>query len=413
MIDHFFSQPKILKRHRFGPLGSLIDSFAQLLVVQGYNTTTAKDKIRIVADFSRWLDQQGLRIKDLDETTLNEFLLYKKRRGSIFSIEPPTLHALLKHLRERGVVADFVRIDDDCNRRRIESGFAKYLAKERGLKQTTIDTYLPIVSQFLSDHFGAGPIVLDDLHPRDIVRFILRYTKTFSVKRAQLIVCSLRSFFRFLYQRGETAIDLSPSALTVANWHLSKLPKFIEPEQVERLLQCCNQDSLIGQRDYVILLLLARFGLRAGDVVHMTLDDIDWEAGEFIVRGKSYRQERLPLLQDVGEALVRYLRHGRPRCLSRRIFIRIKAPHKGFSSSAAICNIVRRALVRAKLNPVFKGSHLLRHSLATQMLRGGASLEEIGEILRHQKLNTTQIYAKVDLARLSVLAQPWPGGGAI
>ena len=410
MIDQFFSHPKVLKRHRFGPLGSHIDSFAQLLMVQGYQASTSKHKIRIVADFSRWLDQQGLRVNDLDETTLNEFLVHKRHRGSIFSIEPPTLQALLKHLREIGVVSDSVRIDDDCNRRRIESGFAKYLAIERGLKQITIDTYLPIVSRFLSDQFGAGPIVLDNLHPRDIVRFILRYTETFSVKRSQLIVCSLRSFFRFLYQRGETAIDLSPSALTVANRHLSELPKYLELEQVERLLQSCNQDSLIGQRDYAILLLLARLGLRAGDVVHMTLDDIDWEAGELIVRGKSDRQERLPLPQDVGEALVRYLRHGRSQCSSRRVFIRIKAPHKGFSSSPAICDIVRRALVRAKLNPAFKGSHLLRHSLATQMLRGGASLAEIGEILRHQRLNTTQIYAKVDLTRLSVLAQPWPGG---
>ncbi len=410
MIDQFFSHPKVLKRLHLGPLGSHIDSFAQILIVQDYKTSTAKQKIRIVADLSCWLDQQELSVKDLDETTLNEFLLYRGRRGSIFKIEPPTLRQLLKHWRETGVVADSVRVDDHSNRRRIESGFAEYLVQERGLKQITIDTYLPIAGRFLSDQFGTGPIVLNGLHPNDIVRFILRYTETVSTKRAQLIVCSLRSFFRFLYQRGETAIDLSPSALTVANWRLSELPKFLEPKQVERLLQSCNQDTLIGQRDYVILLLLARLGLRAGDVVHMTLDDIDWDAGEIIVSGKSDRQQKLPLPHDIGEALVRYLSHGRPRCPSRRIFIRIKAPRKGFSSSVAICNIVRRALVRAKLNPAFKGSHLLRHSLATQMLRGGASLVEIGEILRHQRLDTTQIYAKVDLAALSALAQPWPGG---
>ena len=410
MIDHFYSHPKVLKRLHSGPLGSYIDSFAQILMVQGYQTSTAKHKIRIVADLSRWLEQQGLCVKDLDETTLKEYLLYKGRRGSIFKIEPPTLRALLEHLRKTGVVAGSVRVDHDSKRSRIQSGFADYLAQERGLKQVTIDNYLSVARQFLSDQFGTGPIVLNGLHPNDIVRFILRNTETLSVKRAQLIVCSLRSFFRFLYQRGETANDFSPSALTVANWHLSELPKFLEPEQVECLLHSCNQDTLIGQRDYVVLLLLARLGLRAGDVVHMTLDDIDWEAGELIVCGKSHRQERLPLPQDVGEALVKYLSHGRPRCSSRRVFIRIRAPHKGFSSSVAICNIVRRALVRAKLNPAFKGSHLLRHSLATQMLRGGASLAEIGEILRHQRLNTTQIYAKVDQIALRGLAQPWPGG---
>ena len=409
MIDHFFSQPKVLKRLRFGPLGSHIDSFAQILEVQGYKKSTAKYKITIVADFSRWLDQQGFNFTELDEITLSEFLLFRGRRGSIFKIEPPTLRDLLKHLRKTGVVPDAVRFDDD-NHRRIECGFAKYLAQERGLEQITIDSYLPIARKFLSDQFGTGPIVLNDLHPSDIVRFILRCTETVGSKSAQRIVCSLRSFFRFLYHQGETAIDLSPSALTVANRRLSELPKFLEPEQVECLLQSCNQDTLVGRRDYVILLLMARLGLRAGDVVHMTLDDIDWEVGELIVCGKSDRQERLPLAQDVGQALAKYLCDGRPPCSSRRVFIRIKAPHKGFSSSVAICNIVRRALRRAKLNPAFKGSHLLRHSLATQMLRAGASLAEIGEILRHQKLDTTQIYAKVDLAALSALARPWPGG---
>jgi len=409
MIDHFFSNSEVLKRLHFGPLGAHIDSFAQILEVQGYKKSTAKYKITIAADFSRWLDQQGFSVTDLDEITLSEFLLFRGRRGSIFKIEPPTLQDLLKHLRKTGVVPDAVRFDDDSNRRRIECDFAKYLAQERGLEQITIDSYLPIARKFLSDQFGTGPIVLNDLHPSDIVRFILCSTETVGSKSAQRIVCSLRSFFRFLYQKGETAIDLSPSALTVANRRLSELPKFLEPEQVECLLQSCNQDTLVGRRDYVILLLMARLGLRAGDVVHMTLDDIDWEVGELIVCGKSDRQQRLPLAQDVGEALVKYLCDGRPPCSSRRVFIRIKAPHKGFSSSVAICNIVRRALRRAKLNPAFKGSNLLRHSLATRMLRGGASLAEIGEILRHQKLVTTQIYAKVDLAALRALAQPWPG----
>jgi site-specific recombinase XerD len=410
MINHYFSHPKVLKRLHFGPLGNYIDSFAQMLIVKGYKASTAKHKIRIVADLSRWLDLQGLRVNDLNEATLNEYLMYKGRRGSIFRIEPPTLRALLEHLRETGVVANPVRVDDDSSRRRIERGFAEYLAQERGLKQVTIDHYLPIAGRFLSDQFGTGPIELKRLHPHDIVQFLLRNTETVSAKRAQYIVSSLRSFFRFLYQRGETVNDLSPSALTVANWRLSELPRYLEPEQVECLLKSCNQDTLIGQRDYVILLLLARLGLRAGEVVHMTLDHIDWESGELILHGKNRRQESLPLPQDVGEALVGYLIHGRPRCSSRKVFIRIKAPLKGFSSSVAICNVVRRALVRVKLNPAFKGSHLLRHSLATRMLREGASLAEIGDILRHQKLNTTQIYAKVDHAALKALAPPWPGG---
>jgi len=170
MIEYFFSNPNVLKRLHFGPLGSYIDSFAQILEVQGYKRSTAKYKITIVADFSRWLDQQGFSVTDLDEITLNKFLLYRGRRGSIFKIEPPTLRALLKHLRETGVVPDAVRVDDDSKRRRIESGFAEYLVQERGLEQITIDTYLPIAGRFLSDQFGTGPIVLNGLFPNDIVR---------------------------------------------------------------------------------------------------------------------------------------------------------------------------------------------------------------------------------------------------
>lgn len=196
----------------------------------------------------------------------------------------------------------------------------------------------------------------------------------------------------------------------VADWRLSDLPKSLEAQQVECLLSNCDQSNKNGQRDYAILLLLARLGLRAGEIVKMTLDDIDWEAGELIIEGKGPRKDRLPLPWDVGEALVTYLQHGRPVCSTRRVFIRTRAPHNGFSSSVAVCNIVERALLRAKLQPPCKGAHLLRHSLATDMLRKGASLIEISEILRHASINTTEIYTKVDIAALRSLAQSWPGG---
>ncbi len=196
----------------------------------------------------------------------------------------------------------------------------------------------------------------------------------------------------------------------MADWRLSELPKSLEPEKVEHLLQNCNQSTAIGKRDYAILLLLARLGLRAGEIVAMTLDDINWEAGVVTIRGKGSRRDQLPIPQDVGEALATYLRHGRPPCAARRVFIRARAPRRGFSGSTAIDDIVRRALKRAHLDPIRKGAHLLRHSLATKMLAQGARLAEIGEVLRHSTINTTQIYAKVNLAALRELAQPWPGG---
>ena len=233
-----------------------------------------------------------------------------------------------------------------------------------------------------------------------------------SLRRAQLITTALRSFFRFLYERGEIPTDLAASVLTVANWRLSDLPKFLEPEHVECLLGSCNRSAPTGRRDYAVLLLLARLGLRAGEVVHMTLDDIDWENGEITVRGKSLRHDRLPIPKDVGEALAGYLCH-RPRCSSRKVFLRIKAPRQGFVASSAIGDIVRRALVRAGLHPARKGCHLLRHTLAIKMLRGGASLAEIGEILRNELPRTTEIYTKVDVAALRALALPLKGGRAM
>ena len=232
-------------------------------------------------------------------------------------------------------------------------------------------------------------------------------------KRAQLMVSALRSFFRFLLQRGEIATDLAACVPAVADWRLSTVPKYLSAEEIERLLSSCDQGTGVGRRDHAILLLMARLGLRAGEVVSMELDDIDWRAGKIAVRGKGQQHDRLPLLQDVGEALTTYLRRGRPRVPTRRLFIRVRAPLRGFAGPVAISCIVRRAIQRADLRMLGKGvaAHLLRHSLATGLLREGASMAEIGELLRHRTPATTEIYAKVDIRSLRCLAQPWPGSG--
>jgi site-specific recombinase XerD len=319
---------------------------------------------------------------------------------------------LLRHLRGLGIVASPPEAIDDTPLNRLERDYRQFLASERGLTPATLANYLPTVRCFLTEHFSNGALRLDELSPQDLNRFILSHAQKISRGRAKLMVTALRSFLRFLCQRGEITADLASAVPTVANWRLSELPKSLAPEQVERLLASCDQSTTPGQRDYTILLLLARLGLRAGEVVAMTLDDVDWEAGVLSVRGKGNRRDRLPLPQDVGKALVHYLRHGRPRCSTRRVFVRMRAPRCGFAGSAAICDVVRRALARAGLDPAFKGAHLLRHSLATRMLRSGASLQEIGEVLRHCHPDTTQIYAKVDLNALRALAPPWPGGVA-
>jgi len=410
MTGQFISYPKTPEHSYNGPLAVQIDSFANRLLHQGYAINTCKAKILLVADLGHWIERKQFHISNLNEKKICEFIKFRLTRYRPNCHENATLRDFLAHLRGTGIVAVPAPAVDNSPLGRIESNFARYLEQERGLAQVTIDGYIPIARRFLCERFGTNIILLEELTPPDITQFILHHAHIDSPSRAKLAVTVLRSFLHFLYQRGQISTDLSNFVPTVANWCLSELPKFLKPKEVERLLQGCDQSSPGGQRDYTILLLLARLGLRAGEVVHMELDDIFWETGEFIVRGKSARQDRLPLLQDVGEALATYLCHGRPRCSSRRVFIRMKAPHQGFSSSTAISDIVRRAFARAKLHRERKGAHLLRHSLATDMLRQGASLIEIGEILRHQLAHTTEIYAKVAVAELKSLAQPWIGG---
>ena len=223
---------------------------------------------------------------------------------------------------------------------------------------------------------------------------------------------AFRSFFRFLFQRGELQADLTASVPMVADRRLSTVPKHLSPEEVERMLKACDRRTRCGRRDYAILLLLARLGLRAGEVVALRLEDINWRAGEILIRGKGLLHDWMPLPADVGEALSSYLRHCRPACQTRRVFLRMLAPRLGFANTAAVRSIVRQALGRADLHPAFKGAHLLRHSLATSMLGSGATMGEIGEVLRHRAPNTTETYASVDFDGLRSLAHPWPMGGA-
>lgn len=410
MIEQFFSDPAVRQRLSAGPLASHIERFAVMLASRGYARSTARDKLCLLAHLSEWLRQRTLGAADLDEQVIDRFRRHRLRRGRVDRATVPTCRALLAFLRESGDVIAPNEVITHSALDRLEHDYAHYLTRERGLAPVTLLNYVPIARCFLRECFGDAAPRLGALCARDVHRFILHQSRIVSRRRAQLIVTALRSFLRYLHVRGDISTELAGVVPAVASWRLTELPKALPPAQVERLLHCCDRATPAGRRDYAILLLLARLGLRAGEVVAMTLDDIDWETGVVNVRGKGARYEPLPLPQDVGEALVDYLRHVRPQCETRRVFVRLHAPRRGFVSSCAIDDIVERALARAGLNPAFKGAHLLRHSLATRLLKHGASLAEIGELLRHRRPETTQIYAKVDLAALRMLAQPWPGG---
>jgi site-specific recombinase XerD len=317
---------------------------------------------------------------------------------------------MLTLLRERGIVAGQA-LSAQTPARQLEGGYRRYLETERRLSPATVRLYLQTASGFLSQYFGGGELHLDHLGASDVVGFVQREAARLGhPKRAKLMTTALRSFLQYARYQGLIRTDLRSSVPTVANWSMAELPRALSWEDVERLLSHCDRHTVVGRRDWAILLLLARLGLRAGEVVGLTLDDLDWERGELCIRAKGGHADRLPIPHEIGEALVDYLRHVRPGGYARQVFVRMRAPYRGFAGSVAICCIVRRALKRAGLNPVHKGAHLLRHGVATHLLRQGASLAEIGELLRHRNPQTTMIYAKVDLDMLRPLALPWPGG---
>jgi integrase/recombinase XerD len=407
MIDRNGAVSAPATRACTGPLTSHIGGFTALLSRRGYAPNTVQAKCMLVADLSRWLEVRGLSLDRLDQARLRQFHQDhrdRKRRGDVATGEQ-----LLGYLRDLGCIQAPPLEVDSSPVGELIGEFARFLSSERGLSPATLINYLPIIRRFLAKQVAGGVLHLDELRAADIHRFIVHHAQSGSRGSAKNLVTALRSFLRFLQQRGVIMADLAGAVPGVAGWRLSHLPKTLPPEQVERLLNSCNRATPAGRRDHAILLLLARLGLRGGEVVAMTLDDLDWESGEILVRGKGQRLSRLPLPTDVGEAVVDYLRHDRPPCSTRRVFIRTRAPLRGLLGPSAICCVVCRALKRAGLNPQFKGAHLLRHSLATDLLRRGASLVEIGQLLRHSQPNTTQIYAKVDIAALRAIALPWPG----
>jgi site-specific recombinase XerD len=248
------------------------------------------------------------------------------------------------------------------------------------------------------------------LRAPDVTGFVQRHARDHGPFYARHLTTGMRLFLRYLHYKGLTDTDLSLAVPAVARWSLASLPKHLPAAQVRQILRHCNRSTPLGRRNYAILLLLARLGLRAGEVVRLNLEDIDWDNARISIYGKGGRWEQLPLPADVARAIAQYLRRDRPRCACRRVFIGHRAPIGGIHRAGAIATVVRRALTKAGVESARKGAHLLRHSLATDMLRKGASLDEIGEVLRHRSPDTTAIYAKVDLNSLRTLALPWPGG---
>lgn len=408
MLEDFFAVPAAAQRLRSCVFGSHLDRFSAGLADLGYLRSTIRHKLWVVSDLTRWITKKHLPIVDLDEQRVDEYLKARRRRGRTLRGFRPTLLRLLVQLRSVGVVPTPEPVGDDSPLAALLTRYEEYLRRERGLEECTIAAYERFVHEFVTDRLDGNAARPDSLRAGDVRDFLLTRVGRLPPRRVQSMGTALRSFLRFLFLRGETQIDLAFSVPTVRQWRLASVPRCLPARDVERLLRACDRSSATGRRNHAVLLLLARLGLRASEVLALELGDLHWREGKIIVRGKGLIQDRLPLPPDVGRAIALYLRKDRPRGSSRRVFLCRRAPQRGFAHPSSVTTIVARTLVQAGLAPATRGAHLLRHSLATTMVRRGASLSEIGQVLRHRSPNTTEIYAKVDFGALRDVAMPWP-----
>jgi site-specific recombinase XerD len=391
-----------------GPLSPFIPHYMALIRSQGYARRSQPYHLTLLEHFDAWLARRSRSLDRISEELVAEFLDPLVRRNWMHVSAPATMRRLLAMLREDGVVPAVVTTPTAVDHAVME--YERFLVGERALSPATAVSWIAFVRRLLCEKFGDEPVALEKLDASDVIAFIQRHARRHGSSYARKLVVSTRSFLRYLHYKGLHPQDLATAVPKVARWSLSALPKHLPADQVKRVLKACDRRTALGRRNHAILLLLARLGLRAGEVIRLRLDDIDWEHACLTVRGKAGRLAQLPLPADVGHAMAQYIRRDRPRCDCRALFIRDRAPVTGLNKATAVSKIVFCALKRAGVKAARAGAHLLRHSLATDMLSRGASLDEIGEILRHRSADTTAIYAKVDLTALRTLALAWPGG---
>jgi integrase/recombinase XerD len=401
----------VLSRPPEGPLAAQIGSFAKSVSEQGYSLASIHRRVLLAACFSRWLKQKGVGLRSICSDHLVRYLRYRARHLRPCQGDAAALRHLIVFLRREGLIPGEKK--STCQLTPAEycaQAFGQYLLEERALAHTTIINYVPFIRSFLEDRFGPGRVALSRLCASDVVRFVQRQALRLHMKRAKLMTTALRSFLNYGRYLGEVSLDLAAAVPIVANWSMTSIPRAISAEHVRQLLASIDRRTAVGRRDYAILLLLARLGLRSGEVAFLELDDIDWNAGQVSVRSKGGQRNTMPLPIEVGRAIAAYLRRGRPATDSRRVFLRAKAPIRAFRGASGVGSLVRHSLERAGIHATTKGAHQFRHGLATEMLRQGAALGEIGELLGHRHPQTTKIYTKVDIKALRTLALPWPGG---
>ena len=387
-----------------GPLAPYALGFKEALARQGYRSSCAH--LGVMSQASRWLSSQELGAEDLSISHVEKFATWRRTAGYVTNLSIHRVTLLLDYLTSVGVVTPVELVTEKTPLELVMARYTRYLIGERGLSASSVRNYVEMARTFLSWLPVEGELELAGLNTAAITRFVLAECQRCKVSSAKVMTTRLRSLLRFFYLEGLTPIALAPAVPAVASWRQSSLPKALNARDVARLLKSCDRRRPTGQRDFAVLMLLSRLGLRAGEVAGLQLSDIDWRHGGLVIRGKGNREDRLPLPVDVGEAIVAWLQRGRPRCENQLVFTKLCGP-PGARTRNGISAIVYRACERAELPAV--GAHCLRHTAATQMLQAGGSLAEVGQVLRHRSPETTSLYAKVNRRSLVAVVRSWPG----
>jgi site-specific recombinase XerD len=400
----------VFRRLKDGPHGQLVERYAARLIKDGLARHGTWRCLNVVDGLLSWIASRRVKPTDLDEHGVERYLRHRERKQTIQPGDRAALKRWLSVLRDSSTIAP-AALPPISPQEQIFAEFSDYLQRERGLAPRTIVSHLPAIRRFLCEVCPAGAEDLGKISREDVIGYIERHARDWSPETGKAMCWSLRAFLRYLHHQELHPAPLAGCVPSIRRWKFASLPTYLSSTQVQKVLDGGNRASAMGRRDHAILMMLAKLGLRADEVATLTLDDIDWRSGEMLVRAKGRQRTRIPMPADVGAAVVAYLRHGRPKSSCRRLFLRSFAPHIGFASGCAITMIAKSALERAGIRGcAHHGAHIFRHSLATELLRSGATLSEIGQLLRHESHDTTRIYAKVDIDSLRSLSLPWPGG---
>jgi site-specific recombinase XerD len=410
VAEEYLGRSQLFQHLKRGAHGPLVELYAARLVQVGLARHGTWRCLNLVGGLLSWIARSRSKLVDLDERMVERYLRHRAAKQSIQPGDRAALKRLLSVLRDAGTIAA-AALPPITSQDQIFAEFGSYLRRERGLVPKSIIRHLPAIRRFLHELCPAGASDLGKISREEVIRYIERHARHRSAASGKSMCWSLRAFLRYLHHRGLNPLALAGSVPSIRQWRLASLPTYLSASQVQKVLDSCDRTTALGRRDYAVLMMLAKLGLRASEVATLTLDDIDWRSGEMLVRAKGRQRARMPMPSDVGASVVAYLRAGRPTSSCRRLFLRTLAPNVGFASGCAITMIAKTALERAGIRGyAHQGAHIFRHSLATELLRSGATLSEIGQLLRHESHDTTRIYAKVDIEALRTLSLPWPGG---